>query len=77
MKDVILKKVKNWNQVQNSNYFTSNRLPFLFPEIYELGLKNLKEIFEFKIVEMSTERMKPDKLYNNPKLHANDINQAF
>lgn len=55
----------------------SNGLPFLFPEIYELGLKNLREIFEFEIVEMPTARMKPDKLYNNPKLRANDINKAF
>jgi len=55
----------------------SNGLPFLFPDIYELGLKNLKEIFGFKIVEMSTARMSPDKLYKNPKLRAEDINHAF
>lgn len=55
----------------------SNGLPFLFPGIYELGLKNLKEIFGFKIVEMPTARMSPDKLYKNPKLRADDINHAF
>ena len=55
----------------------SNGLPFLFPGIYELGLKNLKEIFGFKIVEMPTARMSPDTLYKNPKLRADDINHAF
>ena len=55
----------------------SNGLPFLFPDNYELGLKNLKEIFDFKIVEMPTARMSPDELYKNPKLRADDINQAF
>ena len=55
----------------------SNGLPFLFSDIYELGLKNLKEIFGFKIVEMPTARMSPDELYKNPKLRADDINQAF
>jgi len=55
----------------------SNGLPFLFPDIYELGLKNLKEIFGFEIVEMPTARMSPDELYKNPKLRADDINQAF
>lgn len=55
----------------------SNGLPFLFPDIYELGLKNLKEMFGFKIVEMPTARMSPDELYKNPKLRADDINRAF
>lgn len=55
----------------------SNGLPFLFPDIYELGLNNLKEIFGFKIVEMPSARMSPDELYKNPKLRADDVNQAF
>ncbi len=55
----------------------SSGLPFIFPEIYELGIKNLREIFEFEIIEMTTARMHPDELYNNPKIRANDINQAF
>ncbi len=55
----------------------SNGLPYLFPDNYELGLKNLKETFAFKIVEMSTARMSPDELYKNPKLRADDINHAF
>ena len=55
----------------------SNGLPFLFSGIYELGLKNLKEIFGFEIVEMPTARMSPDELYKNPKLRAEDVNHAF
>lgn len=55
----------------------SSGLPFLFPDIYELGLKNLKDTFGFEIVEMPTARMSPEELYNNPKIRANDINQAF
>lgn len=55
----------------------SNGLPFLFPDIYELGLKNLREIIGLDIVEMPTARMSPDKLYKNPKTRADDINNAF
>ena len=55
----------------------SNGLPFLYPDIYELGLTILKEIFGFKIVEMPTARMSPIELYQNPKLRADDINHAF
>lgn len=55
----------------------SNGLPFLFPDIYKLGLKNLQEIIGFEIVEMRTARMSPKELYNNPKLRAQDINAAF
>jgi len=55
----------------------SNGLPFLFPDIYELGLKNLQEIMSLEIVEMRTARMSPKELYNNPKLRAKDINAAF
>lgn len=55
----------------------SNGLPYLFPGIYELGLKNLKELIGFDIVEMPTARMSPDELYKNPRLRAEDINNAF
>lgn len=55
----------------------SNGLPYLFPDIYELGLKNLQQVMGFKIVEMQTARMSPKELYNNPKLRAQDINRAF
>jgi muramoyltetrapeptide carboxypeptidase LdcA involved in peptidoglycan recycling len=55
----------------------SNGLPFLYPANYELGLKNLKEVLGFEIVEMPTARMSPDELYRNPQLRANDVNQCF
>lgn len=55
----------------------SNGLPHLFPDIYELGLKNLQELMGFEIVEMPTARMSPDDLYRHPQLRAEDINQCF
>jgi muramoyltetrapeptide carboxypeptidase LdcA involved in peptidoglycan recycling len=55
----------------------SSGVPYLFPDIYELGLKNLKEKFGFEIVEMPTSRMSPEELYKNPKLRAEDLNRAF
>jgi Uncharacterized proteins, homologs of microcin C7 resistance protein MccF len=55
----------------------SSGLPSIFPEIYELGLKNLQELFGFEIVEMKTARMDRTELYKNPRLRAEDINDAF
>lgn len=55
----------------------SNGLPHLFPDIYELGLKNLQELMGLEIVEMPTARMSPDDLYRHPQLRAEDINQCF
>ena len=56
---------------------SSSGLPYSFPDIYELGLKNLREILGFEIVEMPTARMSREMLYKNPKLRGEDINQAF
>lgn len=55
----------------------SSGLTDLFPDIYELGLNNLEEILGFEIVEYPTARMPQDVLYKNPKLRAQDINDAF
>lgn len=55
----------------------SSGLPYIFPKIYKLGLGNLKEVLECKIVEMPSARMAPDELYKNPQLRAKDINDAF
>jgi muramoyltetrapeptide carboxypeptidase LdcA involved in peptidoglycan recycling len=55
----------------------SDGLPYLFPDIYELGLKNLQEVMGFEVVEMPTARMSPDDLYRNPELRALDINECF
>lgn len=51
--------------------------PSIFPHVYESGLKCLQEDFGLKIKEYPTARMKDEELYNNPKLRAKDINDAF
>lgn len=51
--------------------------PSLFPDIYQKGLQNLRELFGFNIIEYSTACMEADKLYRNPRLRAHDINEAF
>jgi muramoyltetrapeptide carboxypeptidase LdcA involved in peptidoglycan recycling len=55
----------------------SNGLPYLFPDTYELGLKNLVDVFGLEVVEMPTARMASDELYKNPELRAKDINACF
>ena len=55
----------------------SNGLPSVFPHIYELGLRNLNELLGFNIIEMPTARMSREELYKNPRLRAEDINNAF
>lgn len=51
--------------------------PSLFPDIYKKGLQNLQELFGFNIVEYPTACMEAEKLYQNPRLRAQDINDAF
>lgn len=51
--------------------------PSRFPHIFNNGLKVLSEAFELKIKEYPTTRMGAAKLYANPKLRAEDINNAF
>lgn len=55
----------------------SNGLPYTFPGIFDLGIKNLKELLGFEIIEMPTARMDPKEIYMNPQIRANDINQCF
>ena len=55
----------------------SNGLASVFPHIYEMGLKNLSEVFGFNMVEYPTSRMLSKDLYTNPKLRAEDIQSAF
>ncbi|NOU65310.1 LD-carboxypeptidase [Paenibacillus sp. LMG 31461] len=55
----------------------SNGLPYLFPDIYELGLKHLREAYGLEVVEMPSARMSPEELYKNPQLRAQDINHCF
>ena len=55
----------------------SKGLPSKFPHIFNNGLKILKENFGLKVKEFPTAKMDLDKLYENPKLRAKDINDAF
>lgn len=52
-------------------------LPNLFPDLYEMGLRNIEEVLQVEIVEMPTARMDRKTLYENPMLRAKDINDAF
>jgi muramoyltetrapeptide carboxypeptidase LdcA involved in peptidoglycan recycling len=75
---IIMKKVKKLKPGSKIAIISpSNGLPHKYPDIYELGLKNLREVLGFKIVELPTARMSTEELYNNPKLRADDINRAF
>lgn len=50
--------------------------PSVFPHIYELGLQNLKTL-GLNPIPFPTACMSAERLYRNPKLRAEDINQAF
>jgi muramoyltetrapeptide carboxypeptidase LdcA involved in peptidoglycan recycling len=52
-------------------------LPAVFPWVYELGLKRLREVFHLEPVEFPTARKSPDYLAKNPEARAQDINAAF
>lgn len=55
----------------------SSGMPFLFPWVYEQGLKRLKEVFNLQPVEFPTARQSPEYLSQNPQARADDINRAF
>jgi len=55
----------------------SSGLPYLFPLVYEQGLKNLKDVFNLEPVEYPTARQSSKYLSENPKARAKDINNAF
>jgi len=55
----------------------SKGLPSIFPHVFDNGLKILKEKFGLKIKEFPTARMDIKELYENPKIRAEDINNAF
>ncbi len=50
--------------------------PSIFPHIYKAGLLALKEM-GLQIKEFLTARADAKYLYNNPKIRANDVNEAF
>ncbi|MBN1646583.1 MAG: LD-carboxypeptidase [Spirochaetales bacterium] len=50
--------------------------PSVCPHIYESGIKNLREL-GLNIIDMPAARMDAEKLYRNPQIRAEDINNAF
>jgi muramoyltetrapeptide carboxypeptidase LdcA involved in peptidoglycan recycling len=50
--------------------------PSVFPHIYESGLSHLRQM-GFNIIEYPTARMDAAELHKNPRLRAEDINNAF
>lgn len=55
----------------------SSGMPYVFPWVYEQGLKRLREIFQLQPVEFPTAKQSPEYLSKNPKARADDINAAF
>jgi len=52
-------------------------LPAIFPWVYALGLKRLRDVFQLEPIEFPTARKNPEFLEKNPKARAEDINAAF
>jgi len=48
-----------------------------FPHVLDDGLTVLRDYFGFRILEYPTARMGGKELHENPKLRADDINEAF
>ena len=55
----------------------SKGLPSRFPQVYELGIRNLEEKFGLTVKEYPTARADLTLLYWNPKKRADDVNKAF
>ena len=51
--------------------------PATFPDVFNLGIERLENIFGVKIKEFPSTRSNKEDLYNNPKLRAEDIMLAF
>lgn len=49
----------------------------LFPEVYELGIKRLKEVFELEPIEYPTATMDMEDRTENPKQRAEELMDAF
>lgn len=52
-------------------------LPYIYPWVYEQGLKRIADVFGLRPVEFPTARQNPDYLSKNPRARAEDINAAF
>lgn len=51
--------------------------PSVFPQRYQVGVRQLQEEFGLQVVEMSHTLKPADWLYRNPKARAEDLMQAF
>lgn len=51
--------------------------PYLFPQVYELGLERLRTVFGLVPVAFSSTCKSPEYLAKNPQARAEDINAAF
>ncbi|MFB6215633.1 MAG: LD-carboxypeptidase, partial [Candidatus Aenigmatarchaeota archaeon] len=48
-----------------------------FPEVYELGLERIEEVFGLEPIEFPTTKMSCEELTNNPEKRAEDLMNAF
>ncbi|MBN1982498.1 MAG: LD-carboxypeptidase [Chitinivibrionales bacterium] len=51
--------------------------PSRYPDIYQLGCENLRTLFGLRVKEYPCARMDADVLDKNPRIRAQDINDAF
>ena len=51
--------------------------PALYPAVFDLGLSQLRDLLGVSVQEYPTTRMDPNKLHDNPRLRADDVNTAF
>ena len=51
--------------------------PALYPQVFDLGLSQLRDLLGVSVQEYPTTRMSPDDLHENPRLRAADVNAAF
>jgi muramoyltetrapeptide carboxypeptidase LdcA involved in peptidoglycan recycling len=49
----------------------------VFPQVYQHGLRVLREVFGLEIVEYPSTRLTPDQALANPEARAADLNAAF
>ncbi len=52
-------------------------VPYLFPRVFDNGLRLLRETFGFETKEFPTSRASPDQLYRHPDWRARDIERAI
>ncbi|MGE0010496.1 MAG: S66 peptidase family protein [Candidatus Babeliales bacterium] len=51
--------------------------PYLFPEVYELGLERVRTVFGLEPIAFPSTCKSPEYLSKNPQARADDINAAF